>query len=86
MQVWVMMRRFRTWVVFGMLAGFFFLLAGPARLEATLKYKKETGKKCTFCHTAIPNQGDEDPKLNREGRRFKENGYRLTEDQKRMPD
>lgn len=86
MQVSVMMRRLRTWVVFGLLAGFFFLLVGPARLEATLKYKKETGKKCTFCHTAIPNQGDEDPKLNREGRRFKENGYRLTEDQKRMPD
>lgn len=81
-----MMRYLRNMTVFGLLALFFFLLADATRVEATLKHKRDTGKKCTFCHTAIPNPGDEDPKLNREGRRFKENGYRLTEDQKRMPD
>lgn len=73
-------------MVFALLSLFFLLLAGSVQVEATLKYKRETGKKCTFCHSAIPSPGDEDPKLNREGRRFKENGYRLTEDQKRMPD
>ena len=51
--------------------------------RATLKFKKETGKKCTFCHTRIPEIGDEDPGLNNEGRRFQENGNRLTEDQRR---
>jgi hypothetical protein len=63
------------------------LFLSTARVEATMKYKKDTGKKCTFCHTApIPKKGDEDPKLNDEGRKFQENGYKLTEEQKRMPD
>ena len=51
--------------------------------QATLKYKKETDKECTFCHSGIPRNGDEDPKLNDDGRKFRDNGYRLTEDQKR---
>lgn len=50
---------------------------------ATLKFKKETGKKCVFCHTGIPKQGDEDPQLNEDGKTFKKNGYRLTEEQKK---
>ena len=54
--------------------------------EATLKYKKETGKRCSFCHTGIPKDGDEDKKLNADGELFKKNGYRLTEEQKRKPD
>ena len=54
--------------------------------EATLKYKKETGKRCSFCHTGIPKDGDEDKKLNTDGELFKKNGYRLTEEQKRKPD
>jgi len=54
--------------------------------QATLKYKKETGKKCTFCHTGIPKTGDEDKKLTEDGRKFQENGFKLTEDQKRKPD
>jgi hypothetical protein len=53
------------------------------RPEATLKYKRESDKECTFCHVGIPRNGDEDPKLNDDGRKFKENGYQLTEDQKR---
>jgi hypothetical protein len=53
--------------------------------EATLKYKRETGKPCVFCHDPVPEPEEEDPQLNREGERFRENGYRLyrlTEDQK----
>jgi hypothetical protein len=53
--------------------------------EATLKYKKDTGKKCTFCHTGIPEPGDEDPQLNEDGKAFEKNGYELTEEQKRRP-
>ncbi len=53
---------------------------------ATLKYKKDTGKKCLFCHTAVPREGEEDPKLNKDGKLFKENGYKLTEEQKSKPD
>ena len=54
--------------------------------QATLKYKKETGKKCSFCHTSVPKAGDEDPKLSEEGKKFQQNGYKLTEDQKTKPD
>jgi len=54
--------------------------------EATLKYKKETGKKCSFCHTGIPKAGDEDKKLNEDGTKFQENDYKLTEEQKQKPD
>ena len=53
--------------------------------NASLKHKKETGKKCTFCHAGIPKKGDEDPQLNDDGRKFKENNYQLTEDQKEKP-
>ena len=54
--------------------------------QATLKYRKETGKKCTFCHSAVPKAGDEDPKLTEDGKKFKENGYKLTDEQKAKPD
>ncbi len=54
--------------------------------QATLKYKKETGKRCTFCHTSVPKAGDEDPRLNEDGKKFLENGYKLTDDQKAKPD
>jgi hypothetical protein len=56
-----------------------------ASSQASLKYKKETGKKCTFCHTGIPKKGDEDPQLNPDGQKFKANNYKLTEDQKKKP-
>jgi len=72
------------WV--SLLSGFFLLLlASSTPLEGTLQHRKDTGKKCTFCHSSIPESGDEDPKLNEDGRKFKENGNRLTEEQKSRP-
>jgi len=73
--------------VFALLGGFFLLLmVGMDNAQATLKYKKETGKKCTFCHSQIPEPGDEDPRLTEDGKKFKENGHKLTEEQKQKPD
>ncbi|MFZ0426535.1 MAG: hypothetical protein WAO20_00320 [Acidobacteriota bacterium] len=75
------------YLISGVLAGFFLiLLLSFSQVQATLKYKKETGKKCTFCHVSIPEKGDEDPKLTKDGKEFKENGYQLTEEQKKKPD
>ncbi|UCF36507.1 MAG: hypothetical protein JSU96_17055 [Acidobacteriota bacterium] len=54
-------------------------------VEGTLKYKKDTGKKCLFCHSGIPQPNDEDPQLNEEGKKFKENGYQLTKEQQELP-
>ncbi|MGI8784270.1 MAG: hypothetical protein ACR2L2_11550 [Acidobacteriota bacterium] len=54
--------------------------------QATLKYRKETDRKCLFCHTAIPKRGAEDPLLSEDGKKFKENDYKLTDEQKRKPD
>lgn len=45
------------------------------------KYTKETGKKCKFCHTSVPAKGATDPLLNEEGKKFKDNGNKLTADQ-----
>jgi hypothetical protein len=74
-------------LIAGILAGFFLVLfMSVSQVQATLKYKKETGKKCTFCHVSIPEKGDEDPKLTKDGKEFKENGYKLTEEQKKKPD
>jgi hypothetical protein len=50
-------------------------------LEGTLKYRKDTGKECIFCHSGIPEKGDEDSQLNEDGQKFKENDYRLTKEQ-----
>ena len=55
-------------------------------MEETLRYRRETGKRCVFCHTSIPEQGDENPQLNQDGKRFQENGHELTEEQKRKPE
>ncbi len=46
------------------------------------KYTKETGKNCKFCHESVPAKGATDPKLNEEGKKFKDNGNKLTDDQK----
>ena len=62
------------------LSGFFLLLFNFTA-EATLKHRKKTGKKCVVCHTGIPEHGEEEPQLNEQGKKFKENGYRLTKDQ-----
>ena len=53
------------------------------QLTATLKYKRETSKKCVFCHSGIPEMEEEDPQLNQEGQKFRENGFKLTEGQKK---
>ena len=79
----------RVWriVVCALLGAFFLvLISGLNDAEANLKYKKETGKKCTFCHSEVPDPGDEDPRLTEDGKKFKENGYKLTEEQKKKPD
>lgn len=65
--------------------GIFLLMLATVDTRATLKYKKETGKKCTFCHTGIPETGDEDPQLTEDGKKFRDNDYKLTEEQKRRP-
>lgn len=52
----------------------------------TLKYKKETGKKCNFCHIGIPEKGDRNPQLNETGKKFKANGYKLIEEKKKPPE
>lgn len=69
-----------------LIAGLLFLGFYQWAAEATLKHKRETGRKCTFCHTSIPEEGAEDPRLNEDGEEFKENDYKLTEEQKRKPD
>ena len=76
--------RFAAIVLLGSLL--LLLMAGMDNAGATLKYKKETGKKCTFCHTEIPEPGDKDPRLTEDGKKYKENGHKLTEEQKQKPD
>jgi hypothetical protein len=79
------MRRLFLLVCLFLIGGFCFVLYSTS-VEATLKYRKETGKRCTFCHTGVPKAGDEDPKLNQDGKIFRDNGYKLTEEQKAKPD
>ncbi len=75
------MRKIKLIALSIILSGFFLLLF-TFTAEATLKHRKETGKKCVFCHTRIPEPEEKDPQLNEQGKKFKENDYRLTEDQK----
>lgn len=49
---------------------------------ATAKYTKETGKNCKFCHTSVPAKGATDPLLNEDGKKFKANDHKLTDEQK----
>lgn len=46
------------------------LLTLTLKAEATPAYTQQTGKACTFCHTAPPN-------LNSAGKKFKANGNKL---------
>jgi len=80
-----MRRSFKFMLTVGLLLIFFTGLFSYTA-QATLKYKKETGKKCTFCHTDIPRAGDEDKKLTDDGRKFRDNGFKLTDEQKKKPD
>jgi len=75
------MRKINRVALLVLLGGFFSLLF-YSTAEATLKYKKETGKRCIFCHTRIPEPEEKDPQLNEEGEKFLENGYTLTQDQR----
>jgi hypothetical protein len=75
------MRKIKLIALSIILSGFFLLLF-TFTAEATLKHRKETGKKCVFCHTRIPEPEEKDPQLNEQGKKFKENDYRLTKDQK----
>ena len=74
------MRKINRIALLVLLGGFFLLLI-DSTTEATLKHKKETGKRCIFCHTRIPEPEEKDPQLNADGEKFKGNGYTLTEDQ-----
>ena len=74
----------RRWSGLAVLGGLFCVLLIQS-LGATMKMKKDTGKKCLFCHSAVPEKGDTDPRLNRDGKLFKENDYKLTDEQKRRP-
>ncbi len=74
------MRKINRVALLVLLGGLFLLLFhSPA--EATLKHKKETGKRCIFCHTRIPEPEEKDPQLNADGEKFRENDYSLTQDQ-----
>lgn len=42
----------------------------PKKAEANPTYAAQTGKACTFCHTAPPN-------LNATGKKFQANGHKL---------
>jgi len=63
-------------LVLALLLGLNFQAAGSA------KYTKETGKNCKFCHTTVPKKGATDTLLNEEGKKFQENGNKLTDAQK----
>ncbi len=75
------MSKIKLIALFIILSGFFLLLF-TFTAEATLKYRKKTGLKCISCHTRVPEPEEEDPQLNDQGKKFKENDYRLTKDQK----
>lgn len=53
------------------------LLFSTTTSNATQKYAKETGKKCTECHTKVPKKGDTDAQLTELGKKFAENGHKL---------
>ncbi len=52
-----------------LIAGAFTVL-GSRQAAATMKFTQDTGKPCTFCHTAPP-------ELNDEGKKFKANGNKF---------
>ncbi len=52
----------------------------------TAKYTKDTSKKCKFCHTSVPAKGATDPLLNDDGKKFKDNDHKLTDEQKARQD
>jgi hypothetical protein len=53
------------------------LLFSTTPSQASLKYSKETGKKCLDCHAKVPKKGDKDVQLTELGKKFAENGHKL---------
>ncbi|MFN8005790.1 MAG: hypothetical protein U0V70_01930 [Terriglobia bacterium] len=51
-------------------------------VKASSQFTKETGKKCTDCHSKIPKKGDKDLYLTELGKKFKENGNKLPAENK----
>jgi predicted transcriptional regulator len=51
-------------------------------VNASTKFTKETGKKCTECHSKIPKKGEAELYLTELGKKFKENGNKMPEEKK----
>ncbi len=58
------------------------ILALIHNANASAKFTKETGKKCTDCHSKIPKKGESELYLTELGRKFKENGNKMPEEKK----
>lgn len=65
------------WVVVLITALAVFAVWTSVPVTATQKYAKETGKKCTECHTKVPAKGAADPNLTDFGKAFQKNGHKL---------
>jgi hypothetical protein len=50
--------------------------------NASTKFTKETGKKCTDCHSKIPKKGETELYLTELGKKFKENGNKMPAEKK----
>jgi hypothetical protein len=50
--------------------------------NASAKFTKETGKKCTDCHSKIPKKGETELYLTELGKKFKENGNKMPAEKK----
>jgi predicted transcriptional regulator len=50
--------------------------------NASAKFTKETGKKCTDCHSKIPKKGETELYLTELGKKFRENGNKVPEEKK----
>lgn len=50
--------------------------------NASAKFTKETGKKCTDCHSKIPKKGETELYLTELGKKFKDNGNKMPEEKK----
>jgi len=72
--------------VIKVLSIFFFAIAMALAFihnaNASSKFTKETGKKCTDCHSKIPKKGEADLYLTELGKKFKENGNKMPEEKK----
>ena len=69
-----------------LLATFLLAVVLPAvvlhHATASVKFTKETGKKCVDCHSQIPKKGETELYLTEYGKKFKENGNKAVEEKK----